>query len=314
MNADTSNPHKASDAPEVEAKTRDSGSKRPLSRHDTAVRYLKAFRKSERQKGFRHPDPEVLLERILVLEEVLGPAPSAIEKLKSHLKTFLEDPSVQSHLLTKKIGANIFGDKNPRPIFLTRDQRTRLATITDWGSSDPAVVFTRLFRASEHSLADEVNEIINEILASPADNQRVNKESEANKGGSSQLNKPFRRARDHEKPRWADENRSTVRFPMRMSSQLIAEIDGAARIAGQSRNEWMCNALQGFMAAGPGRVPEDFPDFKASKTVTFRLPPEVNEQVATLAKRSGLNKTEWARRIIRRQIERGDQPQPPYID
>lgn len=314
ISADTRDSPKAAETPSARSKTRATPPARRLSRHEVATKYLQAFRKAERKHGYEHPDPKTLLDRILVLEEVLGQAPSAIAKLKGYLEAFLEDPSVQDYLLTKSIEASFIGNGDVSAPFLSRYQRQRLALLKDLDASDRGIVFRRLFRAPDRSVGDEVDEILNEFLGKSVDNRLVDKETGTSEGGSSQLNKSFCRVRDHDRPRWADENRPTVRFPMQMSSQIITEIDDAARIAGQNRNEWVCNALQRFMSTFPEQTPEDSPEYKASKTVTLRLPPRLNERVAELAQQTGLNKTEWARRIIRQQLARHDQSPNPSND
>jgi predicted DNA-binding protein len=102
--------------------------------------------------------------------------------------------------------------------------------------------------------------------------------------------------------RWAEDNRPGVRFPMRLSNNLIDEIDAAAQAEGKTRTEWFVSTIERFLSQNSGRTPPDSPEYKSTRAIHIRLSEELNDRIVTASERSGLKKTEWARRVMRSEL------------
>ncbi|MEM6890336.1 MAG: hypothetical protein AAF636_19710 [Pseudomonadota bacterium] len=111
------------------------------------------------------------------------------------------------------------------------------------------------------------------------------------------------------KKKWTDDDRTNVRFTMRLSPDLVSKIDSVIGESGLNRSQWFERAFQRQLSTASNKTPTDWPEYKRSQAVAIRISPHLNDHIAEVSKSVGLSKTEWARRVARNELERAS-PSP----
>lgn len=105
------------------------------------------------------------------------------------------------------------------------------------------------------------------------------------------------------KPRWAEENRSSQQFPMRLSTKLVDQIDADAKTKGITRTDWFVELFRSKLAVNPTTIPDDIADYKGKRNIRIRLDPKLNREVEAVSDALGIKKAEWARRLAWKALE-----------
>lgn len=227
-----------------------------------------------------------MLPRIDILRELLGEPPNSIKELEAALLADFKDEVARGRSLKLKSQQD----------FLSPDDAERIRNIASIGDAErercfgDLLVFQNPRRHLQQLFSDYKDLPYNEKVTSDPKN-------DFNKISAIHVIR-----RESERPRWAEENRSGVRLPMRFSERLIEEIDSNAKRLGVTRTKWIIDAVSSHLAFSRGKTPPESPEYKSARLVNIRVPESLMVEVSAESERCGLTKTEWVRRIARQRL------------
>ena len=221
--------------------------------------------------------------RIDALSKILGDPPAEIVQLREKMISALD--------LMKAVDWSF--DRSIPSLEFSEEEAQKLNTFAALKESDRSVVFRNL--VDSRSISGAISALFDEYFE-VCDNGDV-KSKKPWISFQSELGPEFRG--NANKPRWAEENRTGVRFPMRLSESLISDIDASAQSLGITRTEWFVQVIEKALSSKKYTIPPDSPEFKTTRPISIRISESLNDQISDAASRSGLSKTEWVRRVAR---------------
>ena len=115
---------------------------------------------------------------------------------------------------------------------------------------------------------------------------------------SGSIKKEYNSAKAHSTPgksRWAAANRKKRMKRVRISPQQLEKID---QVSGEGqRSEWLVTQFENFLKLENNPVPEEYPDYRASKSINISMSFDLENRIHKAAEASGIKPTPWMLRV-----------------
>ncbi|PCJ62732.1 MAG: hypothetical protein COA58_16700, partial [Bacteroidetes bacterium] len=148
-------------------------------------------------------------------------------------------------------------------------------------------------------LAEDLKNEVNLRVKEENPNLDRNKASKTKIKPPQKLTRAYRRKNElpnPDKPSDSEENRATEKLQLRLSEELLNNIDKVANNLGINRTEWLQSIIETNIANNI--IPQKFPEFQATKSIAVRLSPDLMKSLKLTAKTHSMKPSAWLRTAL----------------